>query len=190
MNMISRLTQPTPAAEAAPAEPDPVAGLRARRRELTDHIKALETAAVLISPRGGFKIKDMSPNLRKAAEPYMGLSVRELTAERDKAEHELAGAVDDLADAMEDARRAAVQAAKIKARALEPEHRAAVAQIADALQSLADALADEKRLRGRVSLGAIDYLPNLGLPVLGVPRDPNSHVSRWATAARKAGYLE
>ena len=118
------------------------------------------------------------------------LRVQERAGELDEAERELNLMLPALADAQEDARQLAVQTVKDKARELAPAHRAAVARIADALESLVEALAEEKRLREMVSFNSVDYLPSLGLRVLGVPANPNSPVSCWFADARRAGYLE
>ena len=187
MNLLKRTA---PAVEPAPVGSDRLAELRARRRELTARISALKTAKGLVFPPRDVDPGRMVPSLVEAAEPYLAWSRRKLDSELDEAEHELRVMRPDLADAMEDARRAAVQATKDKASELEPAHRAAVARIADALEVLAEALAEETRLREMVRFNGIGHLPFLGLPVLGIPANPSSLVSRWFADARRAKYLE
>lgn len=187
---MENLNRTAPAVESAPGASDNLAELRARQRELTGRIKGLDAAKGLVFPNRDVDPAGMVPSLLEAAKPFMDLSRRKLDSELDQAQHELRMMLPGLFDAAEDARRAKVQAAKDKARELEPAHRDAVSRIADALEVLVEALADEKRVREQTLLNGVFYLPDLGLPALGVPSNSSSLLSRWATAARRAGYLE
>ena len=186
MNLMKR----APAVEPAPVGDARLVELRGLRRGLMERISGLKTAAALISPTCGFGSNDFPSKMREAAKPFMNLSRRKLDSELDRAEHELSNILPNLADAAEDARRAAIRTTKDKARELEPEHRAAVKRIADALETLVDAMADETRIREQTDLNGIGHLPFLSLPVLGIPANPSSLVSRWFADARRAKYLE